>query len=152
MIDHDDVEHILHQLGVDFSQKLSGNEFAVFEVLDFGVKVVWSLTKYEEMSNDWNVVIVYPYSELSIVREEIIWELAKGGFFHFLRTNFPNTFNKMLAGRSGEDWHRKIINKRLELYGTKKMYNYYRLMNKDKMNVPFAQILSIDPGFYDFII
>jgi len=151
LIEQNDVAQILHRLGVDFVQKKSGNEFAVYEVPMFGLKAIWTLTKYEESSDDWNIVIIYPYDALALVRENIMWELAKGGFFHYLRTNYPNTFHRMLAGREGEDWHRKIINKRLELFGNKPKYNYFRALNKEGAPVSSSQILSVEPGFYDFL-
>jgi hypothetical protein len=151
MIDYDDVALILRRLGVDFIQKKSTNEFAVYEVPMFGLKVIWSATKYEELSIEWNIIIIYPHDDTNMVRENIIWELARGGFFHYLRTTFPNTFNQMLSGRQGADWHNKIINKRLETYGNKPKYNYYRNLNKDGLKIPFSNILSVEPGFYDVI-
>jgi hypothetical protein len=151
MIDHDDITQMLYRLGVDFNQKKATDEFAVYEVPMFGLKIIWSATKYEEISNEWNIIIVYPHEELKKAREEIIWELARGGFFHYLRTNFPNTFNQMLSGRTGEDWHNKIIKKRLDTYGNKPKYNYYRNLNKEGLNVPFSNVLSVEPSFYDII-
>ncbi|MFA7247691.1 MAG: hypothetical protein WC169_11015 [Dehalococcoidia bacterium] len=152
MLEINDVTQILYQLQVGFSQRASGNDSAVFEIRDFGLKLIWSTAKGYDVANDWNVLTINPEDKLPHVREEILWELAKGGFFHHLRTNFPNTFKQMLSGRSGEDWHNKIIKKRLELYGIKKRYNYHRTLNQEMLNVPFAQVLSIDPGFYDFLI
>jgi hypothetical protein len=152
MIEHNDIAQILHRIGVDFIQKKASDEFAVFEIPMFGVKVIWSLTKYEEKSDDWNVLIVYPYEDMSAVRDNIMWDLARGGFFHYLRTNFPSTFQQMLAGRTGEDWHRKITKKRMEIYGSKPKYAYYRSLNKEGSPMSSSQILSVEPGFYDLMI
>jgi len=147
----DDIAQMLNQLGVDFNILKSTKEFALFEIQEFGLRVIWSLEKYEEKNDEWNIVIVYPQHSQRLVRERVIWGLAKGGFFHYLRTNYPNTFNKMLAGREGEDWHRKIINKRLDEFEAKPKYNYYRDLNEQALNESSMIILSIDQGFYDFI-
>jgi len=150
-MDHEDVSQMLHQLGVDFTTRKATDEFALFEVPMFGVKVIWALTKYEEDNDDWTIVIVYPTHDQRDVRERVIWALAKGGFFHYLRFHYPNTFSKMLAGREGEDWHRKIINKRLELFANKPKYNYFISLNKDYLRESSMFLLSADPGFYDFM-
>jgi hypothetical protein len=150
-MESDEITQMLHQLGVSFNKLKSTNEFVLFEVPEFGLRVIWSLVKYEEENDEWNVVIVYPQHEQREVREKIIWALGRGGFFHYLRVNYPNTFNKMLAGREGEDWHRKIIKKRLEEFGNKPKYNYYRDLNEQGLRESSMIILSMDPGFYDFI-
>lgn len=151
MIDKEDIEQILYQLGVGFNIERDTNEFASFLVEEFGLKVVWSLPYFYEQEDDWNVIVVKPTQMLNEVRENIIWGLAEGGFFHYLRMNFPNTFYKMLAGREGEDWHKKIINRRLAKYGDRPEYNYHKQLNKDALPESSTMLLSMDPGFYDII-
>lgn len=149
-MEYDDVSQMLYQLGVDFNTLKATDDMAVFEVAEFGLRIIWSLEKYEDSSNDdWKIVIVYPIEEQRKVREKIIWALAEGGFFHYLRTEYPNTFNKMLAGREGEDWHTKIIKKRLEKFGDKPKNNYFRTLNEDYLKESSMFVLTIDPGFYD---
>ena len=150
-MEHDDVSQMLHQLGVDFNTLKVTDEFAIFEVPKFGLRVVWSLVKYEENNDEWTVVVVYPIHTQADVRDRIMWALARGGFFHYLRHNYPNTFNKMLAGREGEDWHRKIIKKRLKSFGDNPKYAYFKALNEEGLIESSMAILSIDPGFYDFI-
>jgi len=151
-MEHDDVFQMLHQLGVEFNVVKSNIDISIFEVPKFGLKVVWAATKYEEDNDDWNVVIIYPIHDQREVRENIIWSLAKGGFFHYLRNTYPNTFSQMLAGRSGEDWHKKILTKRLEKFGDKPKYNYFAELNHAYMDESSMSIISIDQGFYDFVI
>lgn len=148
---HDDVSQILNQLGVGFNTVRSRDDFAVFEVPDYGARIIWSIEGYEEDSEEWNVLVIYPQHNPREVREKIIWLLAKGGFFHFLRLEYPNTFKQMLAGRSGEDWHQKIIKKRLEFFGNKPKYKYFREMNLDYLRESSTVVLSLDPGFYDIV-
>lgn len=150
-MDHSEVSQILHQLGVQFNTLKSSDSFAAFEVPDFGSRIVWSLEKYEENNDDWNIVIVYPQHDMREVREKIIWALAQGGFFHYLREEYPNTFKKMLSGHSGEDWHKKIIKKRLDFFGNKPRYEYYKLLNQGYLKESSSAILSVDAGFYDII-
>lgn len=148
---HDEISQILHQLGVRFNTLKATDDFAVFEVPEFGTRVVWSVEKYEDANEDWYMVVVYPQHDMREVRGNIIWTLAKGGFFNYLRSEYPNTFKQMLAGRSGEDWHQKIIKKRLEFFGNKPKYKYYRDMNLDYLRESSTIVMSLDPGFYDII-
>lgn len=151
MENYDDVLQILKQLNVHINTLKTTNDFAVFEIPDFGIRVVWSLEKYEEIKEDWTTVVVYPQHTSREVRETIMWALAKNGFFHYLRMEYPNTFKQMLSGRSGEDWHKKIITKRLEFFGDKPKYKYFKDLNSAYLRESFALILSLDPGFYDML-
>lgn len=151
-MEREDIPQILYQLGVDFNTERDSDEFSIYLVPDFGLKVIWSMTKYDYPSDDWRVVMVYSIHSMKEARENIIWGLAKGGFFHYLRNQFPNTFNKMLAGREGEDWHSKIIKKRLESYGDKPKYNYFRELNRYGLQESSMVNMSLDPGFYDFLL
>lgn len=148
---HDEVSQILHQLGVGFRTLRASDDFAVFEMPDFGARVIWSIEGYNEENEDWNILVVYPQHDVRVVRENIIWLLARGGFFHYLRSEYPNTFKQMLAGRSGEDWHKKIIKNRLAFFGDKPKYKYFKELNKAYLQEPSTVIGSLDPGFYDII-
>jgi len=150
-MEYDNVVQILHQLGVDFRPLKVTDDIAIYEVPQFGTKVVWSLVKYEDTDVEWNVVVVYPQHTVKDVRDDILWSLAKGGFFNYLRNKYPNTFKQMLAGRSGEDWHQKIIKKRLEFFGDKPKYNYFKELNTDYLRESSSVIMSVDESFYDVV-
>ena len=151
MIEQDEISQILHQLGVEFNLTRSSDELAVFDIPQFGTRVIYSVPYLESDEDDWYVVIAFPKHDVREVRENIIWAMAKGGFFNYLRTEYPNTFKQMLAGRSGEDWHQKIIKKRLEFFGDKPKYQYYRELNETYLRESSMAILSVDEGFYDII-
>ena len=151
MLEKDDIPDILRYWGVEYKSVKMTDDLAIYEVPLFGVRVIWSVSKYEASSTDWNSVVAYPLDEVRDVRERIVWALAKCGFFYYLRSMHPSTFKKMLAGREGEDWHRKIIKKRLEGYGTDPKYRFLRELNEDKLNQSSIVILGNDPGFYDFV-
>ena len=150
-MEREDVEQILAHMGVVFNEEGGNSDFSIFFVPQFGLKVIWSLMQYADPRKDWRTVIIYPTHMLNEAREEILWGLWKGGYGHYLRMNLPNTFNRLLAGREGEDWHQKIIKKRLEIFGKDPKHNYWRELNREGLRESSMVMLSLDPGFYDFM-
>ena len=80
---------------------------------------------------------------------EVMWELMRSGYMHYLRTEHSNTFKQMM---NFHNWDRKIIERRLELYGDDPKYNYLRGLNQWALKQSASYLLSIDPGFFDFLL
>ena len=91
---------------------------------------------------------IKPDDILEEKRMEVIWELMKSGYMHYLRTEIPRTFKELIISKG---WDKKIINKRLELYGDDPKYNYWRELNKWALKESSTYVLSVDPGFFDFL-
>jgi hypothetical protein len=92
---------------------------------------------------------VHPDYEVSRAKEKIVWALVEGGYFHYLRHNFKNTFHKILTF---EGWDKKFIEERMRRYKDLPQYNYLREISNDAKQESSTFILSIDPGFFDFMV
>ena len=154
--DINEVEQIIYLLGIEFNRVDMGN-VNVFDIPVFGVKILF-YTKVSDfkpelikgfVNSSWRIVLIESESDLEEKRMEIIWELMRSGYIHYLRMEQPRTFKKLI---SLNGWDKKIINKRLEIYGEDQKYNYFRDLNKDALRESSTFILSIDPGFFDFLI
>jgi len=152
MLDHQDVAGMLARMNVPFKLAKASTDTATFEVNLFGVRIVWHVGNVVSKDDGWRYVFVKPEDDLRKTRMDIVWELARSGYFHYLRMNYPNTFKAMLAGHGGEDWHRIIIAKRLESYGNNPKFGYLKMLNQDALKQPSTAVLSMDPGFYDFLL
>lgn len=150
-IEIDDVRQILESLvtqyKVPFIQNRIGNS-CIFEVVKFGTRVLYLDGQLFDRKTieGWNVAWIHTDYPIDKAREIIIWALVHGGYFHYIRTNYKRTFQQMI--QSG--WDRKIIAERKRVY-TDPKFNYFNEIDAEAIRESGAYILSIDPGFFDFI-
>lgn len=156
MTDNDDIIQILFALLSNYNIPFDSKEFdgcKIYTVDMFGIKIIYIYAQeaiYDKKAlNGWHVVYVYEDFNANESRDKILWGLGKVGYFHYLKMNYRNTFQRVL---SSENLANKMIDKRLEIYKDTPKYNYIRELNNLYKNETPTFILSIDPGFYDYII
>jgi len=153
MLEADDVQYILvsllEQYGVDFERE-DIEESAIFKISKFGVKVVYLNGQpfKKTILTGWLVAWVHPDYSIDKAREIIIYTLMEGGYFHYLRFNFPNVYKRII---SMEGWDREILEERLRRYKELPKYNYFRELDNDALTESSTYILAVDPGFFDFM-
>jgi len=157
MADINNIEQILYALGLDFVQEkkkdILTNELTIEQ---FGLKITFVPSNEKEQTvikkDSWRRLYIYEdelESDLFIQKDKIIWELIRAGYMRYLRMEYPNIFRRQLTFNG---WDKKIIQKRLEMYGDKPKYNYLRELNHQALDTATGYVLSMDPGFYDFLI
>jgi len=146
-IDSYDVEQMVRLFNIEFSNVVHGDG-AVFTIGLFGVQVVFNSPQFRMDTNNWRCVVIDPTDDLEEKRFELLWELVKSGYFHYLRDEFPNTFRKMLTL---QNYDRRLIEKRLDTFQSTQKYNYFRKINESAKDMSVAAILSAEPGFFDFL-
>lgn len=151
MIEINDVEQMLHSFNVEFEVITAGD--ILFRVPLFGVQVVFSptglLPESTRSSKGWRAVKININDDFEEKKMETFWELMRAGYIHYLRMEFSNTFKRMITSNN---WDKKIIEKRLELYGDDPKYTYLRDLNVWAKKQSSTYLLSMDPGFYDFLL
>ena len=150
MIEVNDIEQMVYLFGVEFNTT-TAKSTTIFEIPMFGTKIYFiesdaALTPV--MERGWRIVSVRPNNSFEEKKMEIFWELMKSGYIHYLRTEVPRTFKAMIAQQG---WDKKIIEKRLEIYGNDPKYNYWRNLNQWALKEASTYVLSMDPGFFDFL-
>lgn len=150
----DDVDKMLQvlltQFNVTFERQDIG-ESSIYEISEFGTKVVYMDGQMvdRKILNGWNVAYVHPDFNENSSRDRIVWALVRGGYFHYLRHNYKNTFNQMM---NSQGWDKKLIEYRKKIYKEIPKYGYWKRLNDDGLNAASSYVLSMDPGFYDMII
>ncbi len=141
---------LLSQYNVQFDMQAVGNS-VIYEVSRFGVKIIYlDGQEFDKKTLDgWHIAWIHPDYSIKKARDKIVWALVKGGYFHYLRHNYKNTFHRTLTF---EGWDRLLIDERLRRYKELPKYNYMREINNDAKRESPTFVLSIDPGFYDFIV
>lgn len=151
MIEVNDIDQMLYLFGVEFEVIAAGD--VVYKIPMFGVQIIFSPSglspKSARSTKGWRVVGISSSSNFEEKKIEVMWELMRSGYMHYLRIEAPNTFKQMI---NLHNWDRKIIGKRLELYGEDPMYNYLRDYNKWALKQSAGYLLSTDPGFFDFLL
>ena len=150
MIEVNDIEQMVYLFGVEFDTT-TVESTTIFEIPMFGTKIYFiesdaALTPV--MERGWRIVSVRPNNSFEEKKMEIFWELMKSGYIHYLRTEVPRTFKAMIAQQG---WDKKIIEKRLKIYGNDPKYNYWRNLNQWALKEASTYVLSMDPGFFDFL-
>ena len=153
MIDTDQINQILFALlsnyKVQFDVK-AFDEHVLYTIEKFGVRIIFVEGEYDKkMLRNWIPVYVFPDFSVTETRDKIIWGLAKGGYLHYIKHNFKNTFNAFMHQ---ENFHKKLIDEREKRYKDKPKYNYLRELNGLYKNETSNYIMSIDPGFYEWLV
>jgi len=81
-------------------------------------------------------------------KDEIIWALMSGGYMRWLRFTFPRQFTNSIVM---ENLGNRIIDERLKRWNDKAMFKSFIDDNKDARVNSASYILSIDPGFFDYM-
>jgi len=153
LMEVDDVKIImgilLNQYKIPFEfQKVGAS--AVFEVKMFGVKIIYlDGQSFDRKATDgWHIGWIHPDYDTNKTRSTIVWTLMRGGYFHYIHNNYRRTFQSMLR----EGWDKLVIEERLRSFKDDPKYNYFRELNIDAKKLSGAYLLSIDPGFFDFLM
>jgi len=153
MIELNDVEQMVYLFtsGIEVNTTTAGS-ITIFEIPMFGTKIVF-------MENDttltgtgdtiWRIINIKPNDSFEEKKMGVFWELMRSGYVHYLRIEVPRTFKAMIVSQG---WDKKIIEKRLEIYKEDAKYNYWRDLNKWALKESSTYVLSMDPGFFDFLL
>ena len=96
----------------------------------------------------WRVVYVAMQDPLYEKKEEILWELMRSGYIRYIRNKYPRQFRELIVM---QNFGKKIIEKRLEVWGGDPKYKYLVDENKAALNEAATYIMSMDPSFYDYM-
>jgi len=91
---------------------------------------------------------IYPSDKFSTKRYWLLWELMRGGYMIYLRTNYASYITKILQQ---DNLARRIIEERLRIWGESPKYHYLVNLNKEALAYNPAAVLSREPGFYDYM-
>lgn len=143
------VETLVSQYKVPFALQKIGSS-AVFEIKMFGTKIIYLDGEFfdRKSTEGWNVGWIHPDYDPAKARSIVIWTLMKGGYFHYLRTNYKRTFQSMIH----DGWDKQIIEERLRCFKNDPKYNYFRDLNMDAKRLSGLYIMSVDTGFFDFLM
>jgi hypothetical protein len=154
----DEVAIILNQLMVKFRKlNLLKDNSTQFVIDDFGLivccinRIDYSevKSKVAEKFYGWRTVFITADEPLSKKKDEVLWNLMRGGYMKWLRVTYPRQVKNVLLGV--ENLGRKIIEKRLELWDGQPKYNYFIEDNKAALRNNLGRELTIDPSFFDFM-
>lgn len=154
MIATDELDNIvfvlLNQFNIQTKKQVIETN-VVYEVPQFGTKIIFMDGQHfdKKFVEGWHVAYIFPDFDSAEARNKIVWALVKGGYFHYLRNHFKNTFNHMLHS---EGWDRALVEHRKKSYKDVPKFAYWRDLNNKLGDVTFNYTLSIDPSFFDTVL
>lgn len=97
---------------------------------------------------DYRVVYITGSDNMLEKKDDVLWELMKGGYIKWVRMNYPRTFNdSIVRGNLGN----KIINQRLKIWNDRPKYRFLIEDNEYAKVNSASFIFSIDPSFFDYM-
>lgn len=153
-----ELELILLVLKVPFSKSIISKRIAeCFICEQFGL--VATVSTKEELDYTKHVLLTkrpgYRYyvlsedvADLEQARYDLIWLLAEGGYFRYLRATYHRQFMAII---STQDFGHRIIDERLARWNNLPKYKYFIEENERAKNLSYTMLLSVDPGFFDYM-
>ncbi len=154
MIEPNDIQQMMFNLlsmyNIPF-KLINVGDSVIFEVKLFGVKIIYLDGQLFDKKSlkGWHVTYIHSDYTIAKAREAAVWGLVKGGYFHYLRHKYKKTFTHMLTL---EGWDRLMDKERKRLYKEAPKYNYIKTIMADAKREGTMYRLSMDPGFFDFIV
>lgn len=97
---------------------------------------------------DFRKVYIAHTDNMMEKKDEVLWALMRGGYISWIRSNFPRDFKSLITM---QEFGKKIINKRLEIWDEQARYRYFIDYNRAALRQPATYMLSIDPSFFDYM-
>jgi len=148
------VKMFLESLHIKYQELNKDRDNYCIAVPLFGLK--FRFNGVEELEDHgWKVFLVSKKkmeTHPNYFREDVMWYLVEKGYFIYIREAMTggNVFAQKLLVDSG--WGKKIIDKRIELCGTKAEHTFMKERMKEYSQVAVIRILSLHPGFFDYLM
>jgi len=152
-----DIEVMLKAFRLPYKSYFFSKQLPKFYVVpEFGIIISGVNTSNQaEMSerlsakfSNYKLIYIYASDKLTNKRYKVLWDLMRGGYLTYLRSNYGSVF---LSTLQREDLAQRIIKERLRIWKDKPKYKYFIDINKEALEYPPAVILAREPGFYDMM-
>lgn len=135
---------LTHGTSYQFIVEEFGVVLCVLDVLD----IVVVRAKLAEAYKDWRIFYITTDDDLVYKKDELLYELMRCGYMKYLRLIYPRPFKNVVTLT---DLGSRIIRKRLEIWDNKPKYKFLIDDNTDALENPTSYVLSLDPGFFDYM-
>lgn len=151
------IKNFFNGLRLKYKEENKKTEYYSIAVPLFGLRVRFSNMSFPE-DNGWKVFVIEPWrledpKETEKMREEIFWFLVEKGYLAYIRecdgNSHKNVFNSILIS---QNWGYKIIQKRIELCGLEPQNTFMRVRMEEFSSMSISRIISIYPGFFDYLM
>ena len=128
-----------------------------YQINMFGTVVCVMTNRYDydivaDIANEnfkgWNIFYIALQDSLLEKKEELIWELMRGGYMRWLRYEYQLHFKQILTM---QNLGLKIIKERLRRFNDEPRFTYHIESNKWAQGQTVTYILAMDPGFFDYM-
>lgn len=152
-----DIEEMLYAFKLVYKKMSVVKNISVqYLIEDFGLIVCGIDRKDYSNVNDavqnvyegWKLFHITTNESAVDKKDELIWELMRAGYMSWIRQSFPRQFKSLMLD---QNFSLKIITERLRIWNNEPRFRFFVEQNLAAKNQATSYILSIDPGFYDYM-
>jgi len=151
-----EVRIILKTLRVEVKEHYPNSKIQFQFIIDkFGTVVHVIDTRFFEFPEpgidpyeEWFQIYIDRTDDLIKKKEEIIWTLSKAGYMIWLRHENPQAFKNLILNYN---YGEKIIKERIKVWDGKPKYRFLIDYNTKTIGVSSGYLMSVEPGFFDYL-
>lgn len=152
-----DIEGMLYALKLPYKKMSVVKDISVQYLIEsFGLIVCGIDRKdYSQIDNavqnvyeGWKLFHITTKDAVTYKKDELIWELMRAGYMTWIRQDFPRQFKNLITE---QNFSLKIINERLRVWNNEPRFKFFTEMNLAAKNQSAGYILSLEPGFFDYM-
>jgi len=138
------VTNVIKTITVQYVVDMFGVVVSVINPTDYSV----INEKIDVVFKDYRKIFISEKDNLDEKRYETIWALMQSGYMRWLRFQYPAQFPSLINSNSLSNL---IIDERLKRWANKPMYKFLIQDNIEAKNIGTHRLLSVDPGFFDYM-
>ena len=138
------VTNVIKTITVQYVIDIFGVVVSVINPTDYGVVN----EKIDTVFKDYRKIFISEKDDLDEKRYETIWALMQSGYMRWLRFQYPSQFPSLIESNNLSNL---IIDERLKRWSNKPMYKFLIQDNIEAKSVGSRRLLSLDPGFFDYM-
>ena len=152
-----DIENMLYALKLPYKKMNIVKDISVQYLIEgFGLIVCGIDRKdYSQIDNavqnvyeGWKLFHITTKDVVTYKKDELIWELMRAGYMTWIRQEFPSQFKNLIVG---QNFNLKIISERLKVWNGEPRFKFFIEMNLAAKGQSAGYILSLEPGFFDYM-
>jgi hypothetical protein len=152
-----DIEEMLYALKLPYKKMSIVKDISVqYLIEDFGL-IVCGIDRKDYSQIDsavqnvfegWKLFHITTRDVVTSKKDDLIWELMRAGYLTWIRQEFPSQFKNLIVG---QNFNLKIINERLKVWNGEPRFKFFIEMNLAARSQSAGYILSLEPGFFDYM-
>lgn len=152
-----DIEEMLYALKLSYRKMSIVKDISVQYLIESFGLIVCGIDRKDYSQIDstvqniyegWKLFHITTKDAVACKKNELIWELMRAGYMTWIRQEFSREFKNLMTQ---QNFNLKIINERLKIWNNEPRFKFFTEMNLAAKHQSADYILSLEPGFFDYM-